>query len=124
MEVRHQFDSAWNAQSADPRRHPRYGFDAAITVNSRTSGVVSGRTVDISRSGVSALLKIEVPLGEVVKLEIVHPTGRADVFAVIRNRSAFRYGFEFMDTGDQRVTRICEELSTKQSEQAARKKEW
>lgn len=114
MEVRRQFDPTRNVQAADPRRHPRYGLDTAISVNSRTSGVVSGRTVDISQSGVSALLKIEVPLGEVVKLEIVHPAGRADVFAVIRNRNAFRYGFEFMDTSDKIVTRICEYLSAKQ----------
>jgi len=116
MEVRHQFDSAWTEPSADPRRHPRYGLDAAIAVNSRTSGVVCGRTVDISRSGVSALLKIEVPLGEVVKLEIALPTGRADVFAVTRNRNAFRYGFEFMDTGDKLIARLCDDLSAKQAE--------
>jgi PilZ domain-containing protein len=115
MEVRRQFDPTRTAQAADPRRHPRYGLEAAITVNSRTSGIVSGRTVDISQSGVSALLKIEVPLGEVVKLEIVHPAGRADIFAVIRNRNAFRYGFEFMDTDDKVIGKICDELSRKTS---------
>jgi PilZ domain len=112
MEVHDQFEPGPNGQSVDPRRHPRYALDTGITVHSRTSGVLSGRTVDISESGLSAILKIEVPVGEVVKLEIVYPAGLVTVFAVTRNRSAFRYGFEFMDTNppDRLVTSICQQL--------------
>jgi hypothetical protein len=80
--------------------------------------VLSGRTVDISESGLSAMLKIEVPVGEVVKLEIVHLVGLVTVFALVRNRTAFRYGFEFMDANppDRLVTSICDQPSMTQAD--------
>jgi hypothetical protein len=118
MEVHDQFEPSRNGQSLDPRQNPRYPLDAGITVHSRTSGVLSGHTVDISESGLSAILKIEVPVGEVVKLEIVHTVGLVTVFAVVRNRTAFRYGFEFMDTHppDRLVTTLCQQLSMRQAD--------
>ena len=118
MQVRDQFEPSQDGQSADPRRHPRYTLDTAITVHSRTHGVLSGHTVDISESGLSAMLKIEVSLGEVVKLEIVHTVGLVTVYAVVRNRTAFRYGFEFMDTNppDRLVKSICQQLSSTQTD--------
>jgi hypothetical protein len=114
MEVHDQFEPLHDGRSADPRRDPRYALDTVITVYSRTNGVLSGRTVDISESGLPAMLKIEVSVGEVVKLEIVHTVGLMTVFAVVRNRTAFRYGFEFMDTNppDRLVTSICQQLSS------------
>jgi hypothetical protein len=41
------------------------------------------------------MLRIEVPLGEVVELDIALPCGPARVQAIGRRRNAFRYGFEF-----------------------------
>jgi hypothetical protein len=87
------------AQSVvDARREPRFRIYAEIRVNSRTCGLQTGQTVDISLSGISAMLKIEVPLGEVVELDFILPFGAVTTYAMVRQRSAFRYGFQFVES--------------------------
>jgi hypothetical protein len=51
------------------RRHPRLELEAAVTVHSE-SGLVPGRTLEVSESGISAILPVEPPVGETVELEI------------------------------------------------------
>jgi PilZ domain len=80
----------------ESRRHPRYELDVAINIYVRSRQVIRGHTVDISESGVSAMLIDEIPLGEVVRLECTLPFGEIEVLAVARQRNAFRYGFEFL----------------------------
>jgi hypothetical protein len=98
---------------ADVRRHPRHKIDVEIRINSRTCGFLKGRTVDISESGIAAMLTIEAPLGEVVELSFTLPFGPLAIHAMARQRSAFRYGFEFVDSSS--VHRIihstCRELA-------------
>jgi PilZ domain-containing protein len=60
---------------ADVRRQPRYKIDVEIRIDSRTCGFLKGRTVDISESGIAAMLTIEAPLGEVVELSFTLPLG-------------------------------------------------
>lgn len=79
----------------DARRQPRFRIEVDIKIDSRTCGMLKGHTVDISESGVAAMLRIEVPLGEVVELDIALPCAPARVQAIGRRRNAFRYGFEF-----------------------------
>ena len=43
------------------------------------------------------MLREEVPVGEVVRLEFELPLGRVEVLALVRQRSAFRYGFQFVE---------------------------
>ena len=57
--------------------------------------MVRGHTVDISESGISAMLRVEVPIGEVVRLESELPDGPVEVHAMVRQRNAFRYGMQF-----------------------------
>jgi hypothetical protein len=78
--------------------------------------VVRGHTVDISESGISAMLRVEVPLGEVVRLEFSLPTGDVEVHALVRQRSAFRYGLQFVeDSAVQSViARTCRQLAVDQ----------
>ena len=102
---------------ADARRQPRFKIEVDITINSRTRGMLKGHTVDISESGVAAMLRIEAPLGEVVELDIALPCGPVKVQAIGRQRNAFRYGFEFVD---QKLThgfirRTCRDLAVDQS---------
>jgi hypothetical protein len=84
--------------AVDARREPRFRIDVEIRVNSRTCGLQTGQTVDISLSGISAMLKIEVPLGEVVELDFTLPFGSVTTYAMVRQRSAFRYGFQFVES--------------------------
>jgi hypothetical protein len=78
------------------RRHPRFKLDVEIKINSRAAGDISGHALGIGEFGMSAILVIEVPIGEVVQLEFKLPTGRVKVLAFVRNKTAFRYGFEFV----------------------------
>jgi hypothetical protein len=46
----------------DARRQPRFKIETDITIQSRTSGLLKGRTVDISEFGIAAMLPVEAPL--------------------------------------------------------------
>jgi len=100
----------------EARRHPRYKFDADICVYPRNSPVVRGHTVDLSESGISAMLRVEVPLGEVVRLEFALPLGRVEVHALVRQRNAFRYGFQFVEASSAQdvIGRTCRQLALEQ----------
>ena len=100
----------------DARREPRFKLKAEIRIHSRTCGMLSGYTVDLSESGVSAILKLEVLLGEVVKLDLALPFGPVTIHATVRQRNAFRYGFEFVDSDSvlQIIRRMCRDLAVEQ----------
>jgi hypothetical protein len=82
---------------AEMRRHPRFKWQAAIRVYSRSAGLLKGHTLDISEAGVSAMLRLEPPVGEVVQLEFELPTGSVAIRALVRHKTAFRYGFQFVE---------------------------
>ncbi len=54
--------------------------------------------MDISESGLAAMFTIEVPVGEVVELNFTLPFGPVMTYAVVRQRNAFRYGFQFLES--------------------------
>ena len=101
----------------DQRRQPRFKLDVPIKVNSRTSGSLKGHTVDISESGISAILALEVPLGEVVELEFTLPFGLVTIYAMVRQRCAFRYGFQFVASNvvNEAIQATCREIAVEQS---------
>jgi PilZ domain len=80
---------------AETRGSPRIPMEMDVIIFSQRDGLVPGRTLDISESGISAVLPVELPIGEAVKLEIRFPLEAVTVLAVVRNRNVFRYGFEF-----------------------------
>ena len=100
----------------EARQCPRFKLDVEIQVYSRSSGLVTGRTVDLSESGIAAMLKMEVPLGEVVQLEFTLPLGQVEIGALVRQQQAFRYGFQFVEQGPARelIARTCRDLSLEQ----------
>lgn len=104
-------------ESVDPRRHPRFKLDVEIRVYPRDAPVLRGHTMDISRSGVSAMLREEVPLGEMVRLEFTLPVGDVELLAMVRQRSAFRYGFQFVEASSALdfIGRTCRDLAAEQS---------
>jgi hypothetical protein len=82
-------------EALENRRHPRSKLELDVTVRSQRAGLVPGRTWDISEFGLSAILPVELLVGEAVELDIKLPLAPASVRAVVRNRSVFRHGFEF-----------------------------
>jgi len=101
----------------EARRHPRYRLEVDIRIYARNKQVVRGHTVDLSESGISAMLRVEVPLGEVVRLEFTLPTGEVEVHALVRQRQAFRYGFQFVEDSfaQQTIIRACTQLAVEQT---------
>jgi hypothetical protein len=107
----------WTQDRVDPRRKPRFKISVDIVIQSRTCGELQGQVVDISESGISALLKIEVPLGEVVDLQFTLPFGPVTIQAKVRQRTAFRYGFQFVesDSASDAIRRTCRSLAIEES---------
>jgi hypothetical protein len=107
----------WTQDRVDPRRKPRFKIGADIVIHSRTCGELQGQVVDLSESGISALLKIEVPLGEVVDLEFTLPFGAVTIQAKVRQRTAFRYGFQFAesDAANDAIRRTCRSLAIEEA---------
>jgi len=70
-------------------------MDVDVNIYSHKNGLAPGRTVDISEGGISAVVPIDLFIGETVKMEISFPLESVTVTAVVRSRNVFRYGFEF-----------------------------
>ena len=99
------------------RHEPRFKLEVDISIRTRSCGVLAGRTVDISESGISAMLKIEVPLSEIVELGFMLPIGRVNISAMVRQRDAFRYGFQFIgsDAAQDVIQSTCRQLAVEQA---------
>jgi len=117
MELSNQFETGHSHEIVEARRHPRYKLEVDVRVYPRNAEVVRGHTMDISESGMSAMLRVEVPVGEVVRLEFSLPLGEVEVLAMVRQRNAFRYGFQFVEPGSAQeiIVRTCHLLAVKQS---------
>ena len=77
------------------RRHRRLDFETEMKIRLAT-GLVPGETLDISESGMSAILPFELQVGEIVELTIKLPIALATTRAVVRTRNILRHGFEFL----------------------------
>ncbi len=95
MEPRKQSAAGSVTIRPDARRHPRFRLFEDIRVTSPSCGVRVGHTVDISQSGISALLNSDLPLAEFVELRFALPSGEVTTHATVRQHLGFRYGFEF-----------------------------
>jgi hypothetical protein len=117
MESQNRPGPGFTQGTTDARRHPRCRRGVDVGIDSRTAGVLKGRTVDISESGISAMLKLEVPLGEFVELPFMLPFGPVTVYATVRQRNAFRYGFRFIESHSAHkvIQATCRWLSVTQS---------
>ena len=98
----------------ESRSHPRFDLDVEIKIDSRTAGLRSGRTVEIGEGGISAMLKIKVPLDELVQLEFRVSLGFVVLRALGRHRNAFRYRFQFLEPDprtQELIRRTCSALA-------------
>jgi hypothetical protein len=117
LEAQPQSASGRAQNFIDQRRQPRFKIEVDITVTSHTCGILKGHTVDISESGISAMLNIEVPVGEVVELNFTLPAGPVDIYAMVRRKNAFRYGFQFVASNCVRevIKPTCLQLATEKT---------
>jgi c-di-GMP-binding flagellar brake protein YcgR len=117
MDLRSQYRFGHNLDFVETRRHPRFKLDADICIYPRNARVIRGHSVDISESGISAMLRDEVPIGEIVRLEFKLPLGAVDIHATVCQRNAFRYGFQFVESSAAQpiIARTCRQLALEQS---------
>jgi hypothetical protein len=85
----------------ETRRYPRYNMNMRIAVQVFRDGVVDslwGRSNEVGQDGMSATLTGELQPGEVATLEFTLPATviPTKLRAVVRYRSGFRHGFEFL----------------------------
>lgn len=88
--------SARVIHGAEKRQSPRYEADHDIVVKCRNR-TLSGRCVDYSNGGFGAVIERDLPVGEIICVEIPalgHEPTRLLARAVYRRRN--RYGFEFI----------------------------
>jgi hypothetical protein len=108
---------AMKSYTVEARGHPRFKLEVDVRIYSRTCGLLKGRTIDISESGIAAMLTLEAPLGEILELDFILPSGPVKILAAARQRNAFRYGFEFVDRDSvhEFIRRTCRDLAVDQS---------
>lgn len=98
------------------RRHPRFKLDVDLKIRSRSEGLLTAYALDISESGMAAILVIELSIGEVVDLDFELPlAGPVSLRAVVRERNAFRYGFQFVqpNSAHRQIVEACATLRPK-----------
>lgn len=106
--------------SREARRYPRYNVNMRVAVQVFRDGVVEslwGRSNEVGQDGMSATLTGELQPGEVATLEFTLPATviATKLRAVVRYRSGFRHGFEFLTLAEgqretiQRALQIAEE---------------
>jgi hypothetical protein len=94
---------AGKRSSSNPRLHrkllARYRFSAPISVHTSEGRAIPAITLEISESGLSAVLASSVKLGGTVQLE---PVAAGTVTAEVRHNVGKVYGFAFLQmTGEQ-----------------------
>jgi hypothetical protein len=82
-------------EQTENRRHRRLELETEVRIRSGNE-FLPGRTLDISEAGVSAILPVELEVGEIVELTIKLPMALATSRAIVRSRNVFRHGFEFL----------------------------
>jgi len=104
-------------QIVDARRQARFKIKVDVRIDSRTCSVLKCYSVDISESGISAMLMHELPVGEIVEMEFTLPFGPVRTYAIVRQRNAFRYGFQFIKSheADGVIHRTCSQLALEQT---------
>jgi hypothetical protein len=79
--------------------------------------MLMGRTLEISESGIAAMIRIDAPMGELLKLDFALPLGKVKICAIGRERNAFRYGFQFAESNSalELIRHTCRDLAIDQS---------
>jgi len=104
---------------AVPRQCQRYPVDFSLKVFSPgTTGATTGRSGDISVSGLSFYAPIELTAGQSIQLHFSLPHSQLafGVWAIVQNANGFRYGVEFTRLNpreSEEIARVCRILELK-----------
>jgi hypothetical protein len=101
--------------SSEKRRWPRYGIDVRVRATvpaNHASRTVYGRGTALGRCGMAAVLPIELAVGDTINVGLTLPycTQSFTLAAVVRNRSSFTYGLEFVGISASQqaeIDRVC-----------------
>jgi hypothetical protein len=83
---------------ADAATNSSIELDTPITIYSACHGFIPGCLSNINNSSFRAILPIELPIGDIVNVELCLPAGRRNVVAVVRDKVQFHHGFEILGT--------------------------
>ncbi len=100
---------------SEKRRWSRYAIDVRVraTVHAdHASRTVYGRGTALGRCGMAAVLPIELSVGDKINVDLTLPycTQSFTMAAVVRNRSSFTYGLEFVGISashQAEIERVC-----------------
>ena|SRR2546430_2113915 len=109
-----------NRQSESPttrRRYPRYEIETELiaTVLGVGHREMRGRSLNINEGGIAGVFTAGSDIGASVNLQFSVPVAAMPVRVkgVLRNRTGYRYGFEFAELTPQQqeiITRTCRML--------------
>ena len=94
-----------SADLADRRRHARYRFSEPMKVCCQNGACLDGMSVELSQSGMSAMIRGALKPGDVVRLQ---PVTGVNTAAVVRHKLGMLYGFEFLELAREQAGKIAE----------------
>ena len=88
-----------NSPAETARRHSRLLYSTPLTLHHLATGGVRsshGISLDISESGIGALVESSLQVGDTVELDVKLPDSDLNLVAIVRHSSSLRSGFEFL----------------------------
>jgi hypothetical protein len=104
MDTGRDFEEA-SANAVERRQRPRYLFSETMTIRSAAGAAMPGISVEMSETGMSAMVKGLLQPGDTVELE---PVAGGKTPAVVRHKLGRLYGFEFAGLSAEQAVRIAE----------------
>lgn len=101
---------------AERRVHPRVLFSVPLNLHYLAPGGIAssrGISLDLSQGGLSALLQINLLVGEAVEIDLQLPCCSLYTVAIVRHVSSLRSGFEFVGLSQQEKQQISSVISRK-----------
>jgi hypothetical protein len=91
----------------------RFALEVPLRIHCRTGELILGRTVDVSESGIPAIIPLDMLVGQAVEVDFLLDGELIEVQAMVKNKSAFRNGFEFVLGYKEHeiITRGCKALA-------------
>ena len=97
---------------SDRRCCERFIWEVPLRIHCRSGELILGRTVDVSEYGISAIIPLDLVVGQAVELGFQLSSRVVRFQATVKNQTAFRYGFEFVLEYEEHemIRRHCREL--------------